>query len=108
MLFFLLGVDGLNFDCILVLFTELLFGVMIMIKNNEKAIQEAAYFIWQNAGCPQGQDEYFWSMAVEQINNSCKKSCASKKSSSCKAVKASASKKSTASAKSSKSTKKSK
>lgn len=55
-----------------------------MIKNNEKAIQEAAYFIWQNAGCPQGQDEYFWSMAVEQINN-CNKSSSSKKcSSSCK------------------------
>ncbi|MBE6444913.1 MAG: DUF2934 domain-containing protein [Alphaproteobacteria bacterium] len=81
---------------------------MIMIKNNEKAIQEAAYFIWQNAGCPQGQDEYFWSMAVEQINNSCKKSCSSKKSSSCKvsaSSKTSSSKKSTASVKSAKTTK---
>jgi len=79
-----------------------------MIKNNEKAIQEAAYFIWQNAGCPQGQDEYFWSMAVEQINNSCKKSCSSKKSSSCKvsaSSKTSSSKKSTASVKSAKTTK---
>ncbi|MGN0914328.1 MAG: DUF2934 domain-containing protein, partial [Alphaproteobacteria bacterium] len=50
-----------------------------MVKNNENAIREAAYYIWQNAGCPQGQDEVFWSMAVEQIcgcNNksSCKKS----------------------------------
>ena len=82
-----------------------------MIKNNEKAIQEAAYFIWQNAGCPQGQDEYFWSMAVEQINNSCKKSCSSKKSSSCKtsaSSKASSTKKSTASAKPAKTAKKSK
>ncbi len=78
-----------------------------MIKNNEKAIQEAAYFIWQNAGCPQGQDEYFWSMAVEQINNSCKKSCSSKKSSSCKVSASSktSSKKSTASVKSAKTTK---
>lgn len=77
-----------------------------MIKNNEQAIQEAAYFIWQNAGCPQGQDEYFWSLAVEQIaNNSKKSSCSSKsssakksscakKSSSCKASKSSSAKKS--------------
>ncbi|MBQ9731581.1 MAG: DUF2934 domain-containing protein [Alphaproteobacteria bacterium] len=76
-----------------------------MIKNNEKAIQEAAYFIWQNAGCPQGQDEYFWSMAVEQINN-CNKSSSSKKcsSSSCKSSaskKTSSTKKVSASAKTS-------
>ena len=55
-----------------------------MIKNKEQAIQEAAYFIWQNAGCPQGQDEYFWSLAVEQISNSGKKSSCSSKSSSAK------------------------
>ena len=76
-----------------------------MIKNNEKAIQEAAYFSWQNAGCPQGQDEYFWSMAVEQINN-CNKSSSSKKcsSSSCKSSaskKTSSTKKVSASAKTS-------
>lgn len=76
-----------------------------MIKNNEKAIQEAAYFIWQNAGCPQGQDEYFWSMAVEQINN-CNKSSSSKKCSSsyCKSSaskKTSSTKKVSASAKTS-------
>ena len=58
-----------------------------MIKNNEKAIQEAAYFIWQNAGCPQGQDEYFWSMAVEQLSKCCNKSSCAKKSSSKTAVK---------------------
>ena len=51
--------------------------------NNEQAIREAAYYIWQNAGCPVGQDEYFWSMAVEQLSKSCcKSSCASKSSSS--------------------------
>jgi len=68
-----------------------------MIKNNEKAIQEAAYFIWQNAGCPQGQDEYFWSMAVEQINSL---SSCSKKSSSSSSKKSSCPKKSSASTKS--------
>lgn len=45
-----------------------------MVKYNENAIREAAYYIWQNAGCPQGQDEQFWSMAVEQFD-ACKNSC---------------------------------
>lgn len=36
-----------------------------MVNYNENAIREAAYYIWQNAGCPQGQDEKFWSMAVK-------------------------------------------
>ena len=72
---------------------------------NEQAIKEAAYYIWQNAGCPNGQDEYFWSMAVEQINN-CNKSSSSKKcsSSSCKSSaskKTSSTKKVSASAKTS-------
>ena len=50
--------------------------------NNEQAIREAAYYIWQNAGCPSGQDEYFWSMAVEQLSKKCSKSSCAKKSSS--------------------------
>ena len=83
-----------------------------MMKNNEKAIQEAAYFIWQNAGCPQGQDEYFWSMAVEQINNCNKSNCSKKSSSSsCKsysAKKSSSAKKASASSKSSSAKKSSK
>ena len=59
-----------------------------MVKFNEDAIREAAYYNWQNAGCPNGQDEYFWTMAVEQLSNcnnknSCSKSsCSSKKTSS--------------------------
>ena len=80
------------------MFTELYLELVIMMKNNEKAIQEAAYFIWQNAGCPQGQDEYFWSMAVEQINN-LNKSCNNKNSSS--SCKSSSSKKSSCAKKSS-------
>ncbi len=56
-----------------------------MVKFNENAIREAAYYNWQNAGCPQGQDEKFWMMAVEQLsscNSSCSKSSCSKSSSS--------------------------
>ena len=63
-----------------------------MVKFNENAIREAAYYNWQNAGCPQGKDEYFWSMAVEQLSSksassaSCgtKKACASKTASATK------------------------
>lgn len=55
-----------------------------MIKNyNENYVREAAYYNWQNAGCPNGQDEYFWTMAINQLygsNSSC--NCNSKKSSS--------------------------
>lgn len=64
-----------------------------MIKFNENAIKEAAYYLWESAGCPQGQDEYFWTMAVEQSSSNCK-------SSSCKSSStASIAKKSTSTAK---------
>ena len=71
---------------------------------NEQAIKEAAYYIWQNAGCPNGQDEYFWSMAVEQLSKKCSKTSCAKKSSSSKS---SCAKKSSSTAKKS-TTKKSK
>ena len=59
-----------------------------MVNCNENAIREAAYFIWQNAGCPQGQDEKFWMMAIEQINGKSGKCCAksASKSASCKSA----------------------
>ncbi len=60
---------------------------------NENLIREAAYYNWQNAGCPFGQDEKFWNMAIEQIygskassmsckSSSSKKTCSKKSSSS--------------------------
>lgn len=55
---------------------------------NENLIREAAYYNWQNAGCPFGQDEKFWNMAIEQIYGSkatkscCTKACATKKTAS--------------------------
>lgn len=63
-----------------------------MVKNNENAIKEAAYYLWENAGRPMGQDEYFWSLAVAQFSNNCK-------SSSCKSATSGSVKKATASAK---------
>ena len=63
-----------------------------MQQNFENAIKEAAYYLWENAGRPMGQDEYFWSLAVAQFSNNCK-------SSSCKSATSGSAKKSTASAK---------
>lgn len=58
-------------------------------KLNENSIREAAYYLWQNAGCPNGNDEYFWSKAVEQLNSksSSKKSLSSKASTAKKTMK---------------------
>ena len=56
-------------------------------KLNENSIREAAYYLWQNAGCPQGNDEYFWTKAIEQLNtktSSLKKTLTSKTSSTSK------------------------
>ncbi len=47
---------------------------------NENYIKEAAYYLWQNAGCPSGQDDKFWSLAVEQYYNYSCSSSSSKKS----------------------------
>lgn len=68
-----------------------------MVKFNENAIREAAYYNWQNAGCPQGKDEYFWTMAVEQLSSKAPAVAArSTKKASTKTATASASKKKTA------------
>lgn len=73
---------------------------MASSKCNENYIREAAYYLWQNAGCPWGQDEKFWSMAVEQMSScKCSKSSSKKCSSSAKTTtsKTSSAKKSVAS-----------
>ncbi|MBQ8482372.1 MAG: DUF2934 domain-containing protein [Alphaproteobacteria bacterium] len=44
-------------------------------KYNEEYIRTAAYYNWKNAGCPCGNDEYFWNMAINQLYGSC--SCSS-------------------------------
>ena len=59
-------------------------------KLNENSIREAAYYLWQNAGCPNGNDEYFWSKAVEQLNTK----TSSKKTTSCSKTSCSSTKKS--------------
>lgn len=49
-----------------------------MEKNNQN-VQLAAYYLWQNSGCPEGRSEEFWYAAVKQINGcSCSKKCACK------------------------------
>ena len=69
-------------------------------KLNENAIREAAYYIWQNAGCPSGQEAQHWAMAIEQLSGNCNKKCSS--SSSKKSTTSCASKSSSSSKKSSK------
>lgn len=78
-----------------------------MVNYNENAVREAAYFIWQNAGCPAGRDQEFWTMAVEQLNNCSKSSCKSSAKKSCSSSKNSttASRKTTAAKKTSSSKK---
>lgn len=67
-----------------------------MSNCNENYIKEAAYYLWQNAGCPNGQDEKFWSMALEQCASSNKKSCCKKSgSTSCASAKKAPAKSST-------------
>lgn len=60
---------------------------------NEENIRVAAYFIWQNAGCPQGAEHDCWMKACEQLFSSdaktAKKTIAKK--SAVKTVKSSAS-----------------
>lgn len=78
---------------------------------NENAIREAAYYIWQNAGCPSGMESQHWAMAIEQLYNKNSKSCnsSSKKcsSSTCTKTSSASSKKSSSAAnKSSSSSKK--
>ena len=87
-------------------------------KYNEEYVRTAAYYNWKNAGCPSGNDEYFWNMALNQLYGSCSCSssscCTSKSSSKSSSSKCSSSKTSssckttgtTTSSKSSTSTKK--
>lgn len=60
---------------------------------NEEHIRVAAYYLWENAGRPEGMEMEFWKQACDQLNckNWGKKSCcksaakaASKKNSSAK------------------------
>lgn len=69
---------------------------MSTTKYNEENIRLAAYYNWQNAGCPNGKDEYFWNQAINQLYGSCKSSscgCGSTKKTT--TAKASTSKKTT-------------
>ena len=43
----------------------------------EESIRVAAYYNWQNAGCPSGKDEYFWNQAIKQLYGTCNKTSSS-------------------------------
>ncbi len=40
-----------------------------MYNYNEDAIREAAYFIWQNNGCPANSSLSDWDAAINQLYN---------------------------------------
>ena len=65
---------------------------------SEKAIAEAAYYIWQNNGCPANTSLQDWNAAINQLTlayakktscktSSCKTSSATKKSAAKKSLK---------------------
>lgn len=59
---------------------------------NEENIRVAAYFIWQNSGCPQGAEQDCWMKACEQLFSTNTKSLKkTSKKSSVKSIKSSAS-----------------
>lgn len=62
---------------------------MTNFNFSEKAIAEAAYFIWKNNGCPANTSLQDWNAAIYQLNMlaNAKKTTlsSSKKTSSCKA-----------------------
>ena len=48
---------------------------------NEEYIRVAAYYLWENAGRPDGREQEFWQLACTQVCGSkpaCKKSCSKK------------------------------
>lgn len=79
-----------------------------MVNYNENAIREAAYYIWQKAGCPNGKDQEFWSLAVEQLNGKTSSKSTAKKSTSSSSKKTTSASCKTSSAKKTSSSKKSK
>ena len=52
-------------------------------KLNEEHIRVAAYYLWENAGRPEGMEKEFWSQAYDQLMHikspSCKCSAKAKK-----------------------------
>jgi hypothetical protein len=37
-------------------------------RVNEQRIRERAYELWEQAGCPDGQSDEFWSLAQQEIS----------------------------------------
>lgn len=62
-------------------------------KLNEEHIRVAAYYLWENAGRPEGMEKEFWNQAYDQLmhfnSSSCKCSAKTKKTAVKSSVKAS-------------------
>ena len=46
-----------------------IFRRMTMTKLNDKAIAEAAYYIWKNNGCPANTQAQDWAAAIKQLSS---------------------------------------
>ena len=55
-----------------------------MTKLNDKAIAEAAYYIWKNNGCPANTQAQDWAAAIKQLTAANK--AAQRKSAACSSV----------------------
>ena len=38
-----------------------------MTPYSETQIRDRAYALWEQAGCPEGQDKEFWAMAEQEL-----------------------------------------
>ena len=52
-----------------------------MQHQNEQIIRETAYYLWLNAGKPEGQPDAFWYQAITKLSPQTKQKIAFKKKS---------------------------
>ena len=60
----------IKYFLIFLFYKGLLFGEFTMTKFSEKAIQEAAYFIWENNGRPANTGSRDWNNAINHLSAS--------------------------------------
>ena len=65
---------------------NIFFGVCTMFKYTDNDIRNAAYYIWQNNGCPANTQAQDWAAAINQLNAMSTLKSASKKLASSRTV----------------------